>query len=48
MFGGLSVFGLYLFNYNGNEVVGSNKIGCEWSLGVNYVGGLLGIGVVYD
>ena len=47
-FGGLSVSGLYSFNYNGNEVAGSNKTGREWSLGANYAGGPLGIGAVYD
>lgn len=47
-FGGLSVSGLYSFNYNGNEVAGSSKTGREWSLGANYAGGPLGIGAVYD
>ena len=47
-FGGLSVSALYAFNRDGNEQAGLSKLGREWSLGVNYAGGPLGIGAVYD
>ncbi|CAJ0892316.1 Outer membrane porin protein [Ralstonia mannitolilytica] len=47
-FGGLGVSALYSFNRDGNEQAGLNKLGREWSLGVNYAGGPFGVGVVYD
>jgi len=47
-FGGLGVSALYSFNHDGNEQAGLNKLGREWSLGVNYAGGPFAVGAVYD
>ncbi|KWW39303.1 putative porin [Cupriavidus metallidurans] len=47
-FGGLSVTGLYSFNYNNQEVPGNFTNGREYSLGANYSGGSFSIGAVYD
>jgi predicted porin len=47
-FGGLSVTGLYSFNYNNQEVPGNLTNGREYSLGANYSGGSFSIGAVYD
>lgn len=47
-FGCLSVSGLYALNRDGQETAGINKLGREWSVGVNYAGGPFAVGAVYD
>jgi len=47
-FGGLTASALYSFNNNGQEVAGNNKVGREWSAGVNYAAGPFSVGAVYD
>lgn len=47
-FGGLTVTGLYSFNYNNAEVPGNFTNGREYSVLATYTTGPLSVGVVYD
>lgn len=47
-FGGLTVTGLYSFNYNNQEIPGNFTNGREYSLMTVYAAGPLSVGAVYD
>ena len=47
-FGGLTASALYSTRSDGQEVAGNNKLGREWSAGLNYASGPFAIGAVYD
>jgi len=47
-FGGLTASALYSTRNEGQEVAGNNKVGREWSAGLNYAAGPFSVGAVYD
>ena len=47
-FGGLTASALYSTRNDGQEIAGNNKVGREWSAGVNYAAGPFAVGAVYD
>ncbi|WP_439892480.1 porin [Ralstonia sp. 25C] len=47
-FGGLTASALYSTRSDGQEVAGNNKLGREWSAGLNYASGPFAVGAVYD
>ena len=47
-FSGVRTSALYSTRSDGQEVAGNNKVGREWSLGLDYASGPYSVGVVYD
>ncbi|CAJ0813753.1 Outer membrane porin protein [Ralstonia flaminis] len=47
-FNGLTASALYSMRNDGQEIAGNNKVGREWSAGLNYAAGPFSVGAVYD